>query len=123
MDYRCASPLEVKPGFTTRWAEFTRKTTALYGWGLLPRMQQAYLLKKARLWNHVAFCGLNQSDGNALPARVRVQWNRLGHGLPPDMPAGVIRSALLEARIDPRRWVIRSPREELLRSMHRKMIS
>ncbi len=77
------------------------------------RPHEVFLLRKARLWDHVFFRQINQANGGALPARIRTHWARLGHGLPPNMPSSVVLKALRSARLDPNRWLVRSPRELL----------
>ena len=101
--------------------EFTLRNRFLRRHGIV-RPHEAFLLRKARLWDHVSFRKVDQSEGDALPARIRKHWSRLGHGLPPDMPSSIVLKALRSARLDPSRWLVRSSREVLLRKMQRNMI-
>ena len=107
--------------YTIVRVEFTIRNLFLRKHGII-RAQQACLLRRARLWDHVSFREVDQSEGDALPPRIRRHWMKVGHGLPPDMPSSIVLRALRESRIDPDRWVVRSPREELLRKMHKNMI-
>jgi hypothetical protein len=101
--------------------EFMLRSTFLRNHGIV-RPHEVSLLGKTRLWDHVSFLKVDQSQGDALPTRIRAHWTKIGHGLPPDMPTCIIRKALRESRIDPSRWVVRSPRERLLRRMLKNLI-
>ena len=101
--------------------ELTLRNVFLRRHGIV-RPHEAFMLRKAHLWDHVSFREIDQSHGAALPARIRKHWSRLGHGLPPDMPSSIVLKALRSARLDPNRWLVRSPREVLLRKMQRNMI-
>jgi hypothetical protein len=101
--------------------EFTLRSTFLRKYGIV-RPHELSFLRRARLWDHVSFLKVDQSQGYALPARTKALWNRIGRGLPPNMPASIIRAALRESRINPSRWVVRSPREELLRQMLKNLV-
>jgi hypothetical protein len=102
--------------------EFTIRNMFLRKVGIV-RAPEAYLLRRAHLWDHASFREVDQSEGDALPPRIRKHWTKLGHGLPPDdMPACIVIDLLREARIDPARWVVRSQREDLLRKMQHNMI-
>jgi hypothetical protein len=101
--------------------EFMLRSTFLRNRGIV-RPKDLSLLRRSRLWDLVTFREVNQSEGAALPPRLRSHWAKLGHGLPPDMPASIIRKALRESRIDPSLWVVRSQRETLLRNMQTNLI-
>jgi hypothetical protein len=118
------SPLQLKiyqKTYAIVRSELTLRSVFLRRHGIV-RPQEAFQLRKARLWDHVSFREVNQSDGDALPTRIRKHWTRLGHGLPPDMPAAIVLKSLRESRADPSRWLVRSPREVLLRKMQHSMI-
>ena len=101
--------------------EFTFRNVFLRRHGIV-RPHEAFMLRKAHLWDHVSFREVDQSHGAALPARIREHWTRLGHGLPPDMPSSIVLKSLRDARVDPSRWLVRSPREVLLRKMLSNLI-
>jgi len=86
------------------------------------RIHELYRLRKAPIWNLISFRQIDQTDGHKLPPRVKTSWTWLGHGLPPDIPAWIVLQVLRKARVDPSRWVVRSPREELLRKMQRNLV-
>ncbi len=118
------SPWQLRIYQKTYWVvrvEFMLRSTFLRNHGIV-RPYELSLLRKAHLWDHVSFREVDQSQGSALPPRIRTHWIKVGHGLPPDMPACIIRKALRESRVDPSRWVVRSPREDLLRRMLKNLI-
>jgi hypothetical protein len=88
----------------------------------IARVQELYLLRRVRLWDLISFRLVDQSQGDKLPPRIKVPWTKLGHGLPPQVPASIVLRELRESRIDPSRFVVPSPREFLLRQMQRNMI-
>jgi hypothetical protein len=101
--------------------EFMLRSTFLRSLGIV-KPHELSLLRNARLWDHVSFLKVDQSQGDSLPPRIRNHWTKVGHGLPPDMPACVIRKAFRESRIDPGHWLVRSEREQLLRKMLKNLI-
>jgi hypothetical protein len=101
--------------------EFMLRSTFLRSHGVI-RPHELSLLRRVHLWDHVSFREVDQSQGDALPPRIRNHWIKVGHGLPPDMPACIVRKALRESRVDPSRWVVRSQRERLLRRMLKNLI-
>jgi hypothetical protein len=118
------SPLQLKMYDKTHSivrVEFILQSTFLRNHEIV-RPHELSLLRKADVWKHVSFRELDQSQGHALPPKIRRHWIKVGHGLPPNMPAAIIRRALREWRIDPSRWVVRSAREDLLRRMLKNMI-
>lgn len=101
--------------------EFNFKSVCLRRLGIA-KIQELYLLRKVRLWELVSFCEVDQSEGEALPPRAKAAWEWLERGLPPRFPASLVQARLREMRIDPSRWVVRSPRERLLRRMQRNLL-
>jgi hypothetical protein len=101
--------------------EFKLRSAFLRKNGIV-RPHELSRLRKTRLWDHVSFLKVDQSHGDALPARLRAHWTKIGRGLPPNMPACIIRKVLRESRIGPSPWLVRSPREELLRKMLKNLI-
>jgi hypothetical protein len=80
-------------------------------------------LRKANLWRCVSFREVDQSNGDKLPARIKIPWTWLGHGLPPaDLPPSVLLKTLRKVRVDPKPFIVKSPREVLLRRMLKNLI-
>jgi hypothetical protein len=101
--------------------EFVLRSTFLRNHGIV-RPQELSLLRKTNVWQHASFRTVDQSHGDDLPRGLRTYWMHLGHGVPPDMPASIIQKLLRESRVDPSSFVVRSPREELLRKMLKNLI-
>jgi hypothetical protein len=83
---------------------------------------ELYLLRKVHLWDLVSFCEVDHSLENDLQPRVRAAMAKLERGLAPPFPPCITLRVLRGYRVDPGRWVVRSPRERLLRLMLRNLI-
>jgi hypothetical protein len=121
---RAGGPWQVKiypRTYSVGRVEFTLRARFLQKLGI-SALPELYLLRKAALWNLVSFRQVDQSHGHELPPRIRRPWRKLGHGLPPLLPPSLIMKVLREARIDPSRWVIPSPIEELFRRMQKNLV-
>ena len=81
--------------------EFTLRSTFLRNLGIV-KPHELSLLRNEWLWDRVSFRKVDQSHGHLLPSRMRKHWAKVGHGLPPNMPACVIRQAFRESRIEGR---------------------
>jgi hypothetical protein len=102
--------------------EFTLGSRFLSKHGI-SRPQDLLLLRKVNLWDHVSFRRVDQTHGHSLPLRIRDPWTWLGHGLPPaDLPPSVLLKTLREVRVDPKPYIVRSAREDLLRHMQKNLI-
>lgn len=66
--------------------EFMLQSTFLRKHGIV-RPHELSLLRKTQLWKHVFFRELDESQRDPLPPKIRRHRTKLGHGLPPDMPA------------------------------------
>jgi hypothetical protein len=102
-------------------AEFILRSVFLRSLGIR-KPQELLLLRKAPLWRKVRFRKVDQSEGYALPRSIREVWAKYGRGLPPPMQASIIERALRSAGVNPRRWVVSSSRERLLRRMQTNLI-
>jgi hypothetical protein len=102
--------------------EFTLQNRFLRKHGIV-RPQELSLLRKVNLWDQVFFRKVDQTHGYSLPPKIRDPWTWLGHGLPPaDLPPSVLLKTLREVRVDPKLFIVKSARENLLRHMQRNLI-
>jgi hypothetical protein len=102
--------------------EITLRSAFLRKHGIV-KPEQLSLLRKILLWDHISFRRVDQSHGDELPRRIKDPWTWLDHALPPGgVPASIILRELRKSRIEPGRWVVRSPREDLLRKMLKNLI-
>jgi len=103
-------------------SEFTLHGRFLRKHGIT-KPQELSLLRKAPLWSRVSFREVDQTHGYSLPARIRDAWTWLGHGLPPnDLPPSCVLKTLRAVHVNAEQFVVRSPRENLLRRMQRNLI-
>jgi hypothetical protein len=101
--------------------EFVLRSTFLRAHGIR-RPQDLLRLRKVDLWRLVSFRVVDRASRYALPPRASEPWLKHGLPLPPAMPASIVERELRSAGLSPRRWVIRSDCETLLRKMQRAMI-
>jgi hypothetical protein len=102
--------------------EFTFQAKFLRKFGIT-KPQELSLLRKAPLWNQVSFRKVDLSHGHARPRSTCDPWAWLGDGLSPaDLQSSVALRTLREAHVDPKGFIVRSSRENLLRHMQRNLI-
>jgi len=84
--------------------------------------QDLLLVKSAQLWQKVGFHEVNSSKLQLLPQRVRKRLLERGVTLQACTPARVLERELRRASVNPRRWVVLSDGENLLRRMQSRLI-